>query len=309
MGTTIKNKSKWSRIFGDATFGFWNPWSYCNKRHQYALGLRTDVLGLGELHNKHLEEHYKSKRWICSERSKLDEEGKDPDPAAGVAILLSPRMADRILDQGCVGSRIVYVRLAGPVCKLFIVVVYIPHKGRKRAPYAQDIIEQIRELLASVCKSDCIILMDDLNCELQRYVKGCTGKWCMTQRKDNGHGEEILTLLRNFDLFAVDTLFKPVRKAWGEEKRLRYCNATYMAKDPAKRPRKLDYICVSNRWKSMIINAGTRWGPSLDRFGQKFDHGLLSATWRWKTKKTTRFETADFKAMNSQSWRSFDRDL
>ena len=59
----------------------------------------------------------------------------------------------------------------------------------------------------------------------------------------------------------------------------------------------------------MVINAGTRWGPSLHRFGQKFDHGLLSATWRWKTKKTTRFETADFKAMDSQSWRSFDRDL
>ena len=102
-----KNKCKWSKIFGDARLGFWNPWSYCNKRHQYAQGLKTDVLGLGELHNKHLEEHYKSKRWICSERSKLDEEGKDPDPAAGVAMLLSPRMADRILEQGHTGARIV----------------------------------------------------------------------------------------------------------------------------------------------------------------------------------------------------------
>ena len=93
----------------------------------------------------------------------------------------------------------------------------------------------------------------------------------MTQRKDNGHGEDVLELMREFDLFAVDTLFKPARKAWGKEKKMRYCNATYMAKDEERRPRKLDYILVSNRWKSMVKNAGTRWGPSLHRFGQKFD--------------------------------------
>ena len=74
----------------------------------------------------------------------------------------------------------------------------------------------------------------------------------MTQRKDNGHGEEILVLMRSHELFAVDTLFKPVRKAWGKKGRLRYCNATYMAKDESKRPRKLDYIIVSNRWKGMV---------------------------------------------------------
>ena len=150
MGTTRKNKSKWSRIFVDAIFSFWNPWSYSNKRHEYVKSLGIDVLGLGELHNKHLEEHYKEKRWICSERSKLTKEGEDPDPAAGVATLLSPRMADRILASGCVGSRIVYVLLEGPVCDLFIAVSYIPHKGRKKAPYAKDTIQQLRELLKRV---------------------------------------------------------------------------------------------------------------------------------------------------------------
>ena len=37
------------------------------------------------MHDKHLEEHYKEKRWICSERSQVNKEGIDPDPAAGVA--------------------------------------------------------------------------------------------------------------------------------------------------------------------------------------------------------------------------------
>ena len=135
------------------------------------------------------------------------------------------------------------------------------------------------------------MLMGDLNCEIQRNVKGCTVQWCMNTRKDNGHGEKILTLMRSYDLFAVDTLFKAARKAWGEEKKMCYCNATYMPKDANRRSRKLDYILVSNRWKSMVKNAGTRWGPSLHRFGQKFDHGLLSATWRWRTKATERFST------------------
>ena len=153
-------------------------------------GLEYDILGLGELHNKHLEKHYEEKRWICSERSKKDEQGVDPDPAAGVAILLSPRMADRILESGCVGARIAYVRLEGPVCNLFVVVPYIPHRGRKKAPYVRDTIVQLRELLKSVSKTDCIVMMGDLNCELQCNVENCTGQWCMTQRKDNGHGEE-----------------------------------------------------------------------------------------------------------------------
>ena len=171
-------------------------------------------------------------------------------------------MADRVLDQGYVGSRIAWIRLAGPVCKLFVVMPYIPHKGRKNSPHAQDTIRELDELLTTVNKTYCIVLMGDFNCELQRNVQGCTGQWCMTQRKDNGHGEDILVLMRKHDLFAVDTLFKPARKSWGEEGKMRYCNATYMPKDPKKRPRKLDYICVSNRWKSMVMNAGTKWGPA-----------------------------------------------
>ena len=186
-----------------------------NKRHEYVKTLRYDILGLGELHNQHLEERYKGRTWICSDRSPLDEQGKDLDPAAGVSILLSPRMVDRLLDQDCVGSRIVYVRLAGPVCKLFVVIPCIPHKERKNAPYAQDTIKELKELLTTVCKTDCIILMGDFNCELQRNVQGCTGKWCVTQRKDNGNREEILTLMCQFDLFTVDTLFKPVKKNMG----------------------------------------------------------------------------------------------
>ena len=47
MKKQSKNKKKWSSKHEDATFGFWNPWSYCNKRHEYVKSLKIDVLGLG----------------------------------------------------------------------------------------------------------------------------------------------------------------------------------------------------------------------------------------------------------------------
>ena len=222
------NKKQWSKNYGDAKIGFWNPWFYSNERHEYSKSLNLDILGLGELHNLHDKTQYKEKRWICSDTTKI-KDGKSTDPAAGVAILLSKRMADKIMSSGSVGTRIVWARLEGPVCNLFVIVVYIPHKGRSN-PCAQDTINQIKVLLSTVRSHDCIILMGDFNCQLRRNVSGCTGKWCMTKRKDNGHGEEMLNLLRRFDLFAVDTLFKPARKALGEKKRMRYCtgNVTHV---------------------------------------------------------------------------------
>ena len=206
-------------------------------------------------------------------------------------------------------TRIVWVRLEGPICNLFIVVAYIPHKGRSVPPTAQATLNQVDALLKTVPKQDCIILGGDLNCQLQRNVQGCTGRWSMTQKPDNGHGENVLDLMRSHDLFAVDTAFKPKRKRWPSSLRKRVCNASYLDKDKSKRPRKLDYICVSNRWRSMVKNVCVKWGPSEHRFGRKFDHGLVSAIWHWRTKKAAKFETPNFKDMDNQSWRRFDEDL
>ena len=62
-------------------------------------------------------------------------------------------------------------------------------------------------------------MMGDFNsCDLQRNVENYTDKSCMTRNKDSGHGEKVLEHMRSFDLFAVDTLFKPQEKH-GEQKR------------------------------------------------------------------------------------------
>ena len=57
----------------------------------------------------------------------------------------------------------------------------------------------------------------------------------------------------------------------------------------------------------MVMSAETRWGPSIHRFGQPFDHGLLHATWRWRTKKKKKSIARDYAAMNQ--WPEFDTRL
>lgn len=51
------------------------------------------------------------------------------DKAAGVGILLSKRAHKKIHSFGSEGERVCWVRLKGPTCDLFIVAVYMPHRG------------------------------------------------------------------------------------------------------------------------------------------------------------------------------------
>ena len=153
-----KRKKPWSRKFFQIKLGFWNPWSYSYERHDYCRLLGYDTLGLTELHNVQAQKRFQGRTWVHSAPAGNDENGKNPDPAAGVAIMLSNRMANKVISSGHVGTRIAWVRIAGPVCNIFFVVVYIPHKGRTTKPMTKDTIQQLKELLQTVSRSDCIIL-------------------------------------------------------------------------------------------------------------------------------------------------------
>ena len=208
-------------------FGIPGP-TLTNAMHEYCKVLDYDIMGLTELHNNQHKPQFAGKHWICSDLA-CEEDGKSTDPAAGVAILLSCRMAHNILSKGHVGTRIAWVRLKG-----WWSPSYVPHKGRTATPTVTDTIEALGKLLTTVPKQDCIIMGGDLNCQLQRNVPGCTGRWSMTQKDDNGHGENILDLMRAHDLFAAGTMFKPARKKWDSSARKRVCNASYLDKDCKK---------------------------------------------------------------------------
>jgi len=80
---------------------------------------------------------------VCSAPTGTDKNVKSSDPAAGVAFALSPRMANKVLDSGYVGTRIAWVKIAGPVYNIFFITTYIPHKGRTQTPRAKDTIKQL----------------------------------------------------------------------------------------------------------------------------------------------------------------------
>ena len=150
--------------------------------------------------------------------------------------------------------------------------------------------------------------MGDLNCQLQRNIPERTGKWSMTCKSEQkGHDHKILDLMTRFDLFSVGTKFRPRRKLW--DGKLRRCNATYLPKHEGRRPTKLDYVLVSNRWKSMAINSCVQWGASIHRFGETFDHGLLNVRWAWKLRAPKRTSRPDYQSMRQCDWAKFDDTL
>ena len=130
----------------------------------------------------------------------------------------------------------------------------------------------------------------------------------MTRKNEKvGHDTEVLDLMRRFDLFAIGTKFMPRRRLWSGK--LRRCNSTYLPKHEDRRPTKLDYILVPNRWKSSVRNCNVRWGASMHRFGKKFDHDLLKATWDWRLRVEKREPKPDYKAMDAAKWLKFDAAL
>ena len=185
--------------------------------------LQYDILGLTELciHNLQKQKRIRNRTWVYSAPAEK-KEGKSTDPVAGVAIMLSNRIADKLLDEGHVDTRITWVRIKGSVCNIFYIVTYINLKVRTWSEHSS------------------------------------------TRRQ----------------------------KKW--DNKLHACNDTYRSKQAGKRPRKLDYICVSNRWKSIVLNVEVRWGSSIHRFAKPFDHGFLSVIWRWKTSKRKKSPTVKF---------------
>ena len=71
-------------------------------------------MGLTDLHNNQHRPQFTDKHWICRDVVR-EEDGKNTDPAVGVTILLFRRMARNILSKGHVGTRVVWMRLKGPI--------------------------------------------------------------------------------------------------------------------------------------------------------------------------------------------------
>ena len=100
----------------------WNCGGLSFTQRELCRELDYDVLGLTETHDN--EALPSSATFIRGEPA------PDTDKFAGVALLLSTRIAPCVMFSNCIGSRIVFVRVRAAICNLFIICIYVPHSKR-----------------------------------------------------------------------------------------------------------------------------------------------------------------------------------
>jgi len=195
--------------------GTWNTRSLTLERFNYAKSLGYDVLALTELWRNQSKFQTRRKQFIVSKPKTIKtgpNKGKiryPNDRAAGVGILLSPRMERKVHSFGSEGERICWVRLQGPTCNLFVIAVYLPHRGRV-APAQGQTLTDLQRLLNDVPARDCICLLGDFNEQLPANVEGITGRW--TGGHPTKNADDIISMLRLNNLVAINTLFRPKQK-------------------------------------------------------------------------------------------------
>ena len=212
----------------DSTLGFpgegwqqfsvatWNTRSLTRERFEYAKSLGYDALALTELWRNQGKYQTRSKQFIVS-TPKLKTSGPNKgtkrfpdDRAAGVGILLSDRMQKKVHSFGSEGERVCWVRLQGPVCNLFVVAVYLPHRGRI-APAQDQTLTDLQRVLSNVPARDCVCLLGDFNEQLPAGVDGITGAW--TGGPPTKNADKIVELLRLNNLTAVNTMYRPKKNS------------------------------------------------------------------------------------------------
>ena len=285
--TSVNRKSR-IKLSQTSRLATWNCGGLSFTTQEMCRDLNYDVLVLTETHDKGNLRN--TRNFITAEPA------PESDPYAGVAIMLSDRIAKCTKHSGSCGSRIAFAEISAEPCNLFIIGVYIPHSNRKQAPFAADTIGQLEQLLSKVGPHTCTILLGDLNCKLGRDIEKLTGKWCI-HKKPNVAGSKLVEVMRKHNLSAASTFFKPAKRRNSPSR----SNATYLARDPNYKPSQIDYVLISSRWATSIMNCKVKWGISCQRWGRHFDHGLIECTVKSRTRKTKVTLTKDYSVLKSDA--------
>ena len=137
--------------------------------------------------------------------------------------------------------------------------------------------------------ADCAVILGDFNSILPRLYRRLTGRWCVHTLVDNhGGGTALLDLMQSHNLFAVSTIHQPRRG---------HTNATFMPRDPRYKPQQIDYILCSKRWCTSVRSSRVKWGISIQRWGRKYDHGLVECNWKVKISMPAIKRKPDFAAL------------
>ena len=210
------------------------------------------------------------------------------DPAAGVGLLLSQKAQKAMIFANAISPRILMARFEADQRNITVIVVYIPHQGRNLEPFQSNTYAELEKAIAAVSKRDCLIIAGDFNSRLERSWKDnnfmdaqFVGRWSVHNRDCPG-GTLLRDLLHKYDFADVSTMFQPRKQNRSKQTN----NGTWINPNHSFKPAQIDHLLVSRRWKSSFTSCCVKWGPSIRRWGEKRDHGVLVA------KATVRTRTA-----------------
>ena len=314
---------KWTTPGGSTIkVGCWNVRALSPATFEQCKAMKMDVLGLSETHDA--KPHLRPGAGTTYlHGAPVTEE----DPAAGVGILLSANMAKCVVAHGHDGPRHVWCRIRCADGIRFILSSYIPVFGRKKPPLRKDGFDGARRCLSLARPSDIVIWIGDMNARLGRCMpedireartptkkaKTITGPFSV-HREANEGGEMMAEVLRDHGLCAASTYFKQPT-SWNKERPRARSNATFQATPktgdkptpdakPPKMPTQIDYVCISQRWRSAVLSATVKWGGCKERFGYtRFDHALIECKIRVTLRATPKTPKAkDWGTTDPRVW-------
>ena len=225
---------------------------------------RLNILGVNET------------RWtangkIISDGKTFIYSGHDTNHAHGVGIVLSRRAAASLLSWNPVSNRIISARLQGPQAKTTIIQAYAPTEDADDAD-KDSFYEELAIELRRTPRHDFVILAGDFNAQIGperqgfEHLIGPYGAAMAT----NENGTRLLTLCAAHGLAVENTYFS--------HKRIH--KATWKAPGPQGVRNEIDYICVSKRWRSSVLDVRSFRGADIGT-----DHFLLIASCRLRLKR------------------------
>ena len=232
-----------------------------------------DLMALTELWDRpkqgwELEIKYPG-RVFCSEAT------DETDPAAGAAIILSKRMAQRLMQVQAVGTRIIWCRIEGQFYNIIFISAYVPHKTRTDPTQAQNmqVLQTLCHTLQTKYPDDQMLIGADFNAKLQRSQQQYVGKYCMHYKNDSG-GDQLMELMQHSNLCCASSYFaSPKTQALGQ--------GTYRKNGVTSQ---IDYILCSKKHFSNMNNCRVLWKRSIDANSEKYDHGLIRMGMHFKIK-------------------------
>ena len=227
---------------------------------------KWDIVGLSETHLPSTgEERIGNTSLIVSGRT-------DGVHRQGVGFLMSTKARRSLISVTPVSERLIMIRMKGSPINITIIQVYAPDCS-KPDEESDNFYLQLQSLIDAVPKKDLIVVIGDFNAIVgndSARNEDVMGKFGLGRL--NKRGERLIEFCRDSDLAITNTLFKH------RERR----KATWTSPD-GKTRNLIDYVLVSRRWKSSVLDTVTLAGGDFDS-----DHSLVMSALKIRLKSSAK---------------------